>query len=415
MSAPVELHDLKVQLEGDPAASVERGLAILEHFGATPCPAAPPDLRIAFTVEPPSEAARPPETARHLDMTIHRGEGDLWLCSPSTTSRVSPTGELARIASHDGQPIPLHVFTCVLFHQLRARGRYALHAATMSRNGRGVLVVGPSGSGKSTLTLALGRLGWDRVSDDSILLERSAAGLRALALRRGIYLDPTTLLELPAGARWRPCPLVEAVKQELVLEATSRAATTTPALILLPEIADHDHTTIEPVDPVDACWALAAESRLGELDRTDAAEHLTLLCDLAARTPAVRARLGRDVLRAAPELSDRLERLVLETPPDLPPTPPRPARPFDMRRPIYAPLPPDRGVLLHPESLDLFALDRTGARIWELATDLPIPSIAQTLAAELDASAVDLQAEVQHFLDDLAADGFVPHPTETLR
>ena len=82
----------------------------------------------------------------------------------------------------------------------------------------------------------------------------------------------------------------------------------------------------------------------------------------------------------------------------------------DLHRPIYAPLPPDRGVLLHPESLEFFALDRTGARIWELATHLPVPRVAETLAAELDVSNVDLHAEVQRFLDDLAGEGFVPRP-----
>lgn len=420
---------------------MQRAVAVLEHFGARPSDGAATGvtLDLGFAVGAPLHAPDLPVTARHLDVEIRRDDDGLWLGAPGTTARVDADGSAASVVSHHGDAVPLHVFTCVLFHQLRLLGAFALHAAVVAREGRGCLIVGPSGAGKSTLTLALARLGWQLVSDDSVLLVRAPdrSGLRVLAMRRGIYLAPGSQ-PLPAGGRWQPCPLVEAVKEELVLDRVTRADRALPALILLPELVDADHTTFEPVDAAEACWALLVESRLSELDRYGASEHLAVLCALAGSVPAVRARLGRDVRAAAtgercPEgeaISRLLEAHLAGSGPadgraevgavqgasssegswDRRPTEPSCAAldPAVLHEPVYAPLPGVGGVLLHPRSLEAFALDRLGAQIWELACAGPVDAVAPTLADELGLEVEVLRPEVDALLQALAGDGLVP-------
>jgi len=65
-------------------------------------------------------------------------------------------------------------------------GMVALHAALLSKGGRGVLLVGPKEAGKSTLACALWRAGWQFHSDDSAVLENGhwARGIpRRVSLR----------------------------------------------------------------------------------------------------------------------------------------------------------------------------------------------------------------------------------------
>jgi hypothetical protein len=64
-------------------------------------------------------------------------------------------------------------------------GVVALHAALLSKGGRGVLLVGPKEAGKSTLACALWRSGWQLHSDDSARIED---GHRALGIPRRVSL-----------------------------------------------------------------------------------------------------------------------------------------------------------------------------------------------------------------------------------
>ncbi|WP_037501822.1 HPr kinase/phosphorylase [Sphingomonas jaspsi] len=56
-----------------------------------------------------------------------------------------------------------------------------VHATTVAKNGRAVLISGPSGSGKSDLALRLFDRGFQLVSDDRTLLRKDGARLVASA------------------------------------------------------------------------------------------------------------------------------------------------------------------------------------------------------------------------------------------
>jgi hypothetical protein len=55
-----------------------------------------------------------------------------------------------------------------------------IHAACVSRYGRGMLLCGPSGTGKSTLAYACARRGWVFTSDDASYLRHHASDLRVV-------------------------------------------------------------------------------------------------------------------------------------------------------------------------------------------------------------------------------------------
>ncbi|MCA9488539.1 MAG: PqqD family peptide modification chaperone [Myxococcales bacterium] len=398
------LHGLLVRVEGEPA-SVERAVEILTHFGAERASGAHPQLSLSFDLDAaPSPAGD--VTAHHLDLTITRDDHGLWLSSAAAVAWIDVDGTRSRTWVSGGGVVPIPVFTAVLFHQLRLRGGYAVHAACVARGDAGALVVGPSGSGKSTLTLALARAGLELVSDDSVLLAAEAGHVYALALRRGIHLDPAD----HPDRTFVPCPLLEGTKQQLVVEGIGRRAACDPVLVLVPELSGEPRTTFEALAPIDVCWTLCAESRLGELDHRDAGRHLAVLGALMGQVQVFRARLGTDVLTdpvsVASAVSDLLRatrsaRHAPERPeglgPRAAPSPPGPP---------YATLPDGAAILLHPADLTPIALDAQGARVWEALAD-GVDAAVDTLTAESGAPRAEVEEAVRAFADELHEAGIV--------
>ena len=77
-----------------------------------------------------------------------------------------------------------------------------LHATSVARNGRAVLLLGPSGSGKSDLALRLLDHGFALVSDDRTLVRREGERLIASApdsIRGKIEVRGLGIVDLPAA------------------------------------------------------------------------------------------------------------------------------------------------------------------------------------------------------------------------
>ena len=87
------------------------------------------------------------------------------------------------------------VFDHVLPVVLARAGHLVLHGGIVSREGRGVALVGSSGAGKSTLSAYLWNHGWTVGNDDGVILSRSAPA-------SSVRAEPTyaTLRLTPAGA-----------------------------------------------------------------------------------------------------------------------------------------------------------------------------------------------------------------------
>ncbi|WCM26969.1 hypothetical protein NDN01_23790 [Sphingomonas sp. QA11] len=91
---------------------------------------------------------------------------------------------------------------------LHRRGLVSLHGATLSRDGRCIMLVGDKGAGKSTLAGALLRHGWSLLTDDLSRLRRSDGGWSVPVGFRQLKLREDAIAQLgydsaSVDRRWR--------------------------------------------------------------------------------------------------------------------------------------------------------------------------------------------------------------------
>jgi hypothetical protein len=84
----------------------------------------------------------------------------------------------------------------------RAAPGWLLHAATLERDGRALVLAGPSGAGKTSLTLALLARGWRLVTEEMTLVDRELA---VVGLARPIHARAAS--EVPPSWRVRDYPI----------------------------------------------------------------------------------------------------------------------------------------------------------------------------------------------------------------
>jgi hypothetical protein len=142
-------------------------------------------------------------------------------------------------------------------------GVVALHAALLSRHGRGVLLVGPKEAGKSTLACALWRAGWRFHSDDSAVIEE---GVRARGVPRRVSLRPTSR-ELIGEGLWN---------RIASLPGTTRTAA--GGMLFHPcEVSRDGNQETEEVAAVIFLARLGSTTPAGELEDLDPARALLAL------------------------------------------------------------------------------------------------------------------------------------------
>lgn len=69
-----------------------------------------------------------------------------------------------------------------------------VHGALLSRNGKGVVIVGPSFAGKSTLATALWQSGWSLMCDDIVFIDTSARTASPAPRRVSLRFESKTLV-----------------------------------------------------------------------------------------------------------------------------------------------------------------------------------------------------------------------------
>src|SRR5580692_2793413 len=84
-----------------------------------------------------------------------------------------------------------------------------LHAACVSRNGKGVLLIGDSGAGKSTLAYACARAGWTYTSDDTSYLINSSFAPRVIGHSHRVRFRPSAKAIFPELERFALTPRIE--------------------------------------------------------------------------------------------------------------------------------------------------------------------------------------------------------------
>ena len=183
-----------------------------------------------------------------------------------------------------------------------------LHAATVSKNGRAVMIVGASGAGKSTLCTGLVAAGWRLLSDEFALMDLTANRLyatpRPISLKNEsidvvsahaphLELGPR-FLETPKGTIAHVVPPLESIR------SASEAAT--PALFVFPGFKAGEALAVEAVSPAKtmiqviqsgfnfAALQQAAFDHLGDLVEQCPGIHLRY-SDLDAAVGAIEAHL----------------------------------------------------------------------------------------------------------------------------
>lgn len=163
-----------------------------------------------------------------------------------------------------------------------------LHAATVEREGRALLLTGDSGSGKSTLAALLGERGWRLMGDEFALVDPVTGAVhgfpRAVSLKNGAIAElerevpghrfGPRLLDTPKGAIRHLRPRDDAIAQ---MDESAR-----PALILFPRFGQSE--AVRPVGAAELFVRLTQASTnyvaLGEAG-------FTALTGLVSSTPAL--------------------------------------------------------------------------------------------------------------------------------
>lgn len=141
------------------------------------------------------------------------------------------------------------------------RRHLLLHAASVERDGRALLMTGVSGAGKSTLSMLLGEAGWRLMGDEFALLDVVSGRLhpfpRAISLKNeaiGLAIDAARLGPVLTGT---PKGTIRHLRPNA--DAVARMdEPATPALILFPRFG---HTeAVRPVGPAEVFMRLTQAS-----------------------------------------------------------------------------------------------------------------------------------------------------------
>lgn len=140
-----------------------------------------------------------------------------------------------------------------------------LHAASVERDGRALLMTGESGAGKSTLSALLGERGWRLMGDEFALLDLRDFSLRAFP--RAISLKNQAISLFDGVAPDRLGPLMEDTPKGKIRhlrpneEAIARMdETARPALILFPRFGEGLEQAVRPVGAAEAFVRLTQAS-----------------------------------------------------------------------------------------------------------------------------------------------------------
>jgi hypothetical protein len=289
---------------------LERRLARYRATGAT----ATPDLEVHYVDDlPPRDDAAPAGTLR----TVYEPGGGLVRHAPeSDTLHAEVRGAsmhadlrrgVARIAggswSGAQRYVAVHTLTTlVLMEALKRRGRFALHAGCLARDGRAVLVAGKSGAGKSTLALALADCGLDYLSDDLVFLRPGAGGPpKVLGFADAVGVSSGTVRLIPGLAAACASETEPGFPKHLVrvehLFPNRIVAASQGSVLVFPEIAATDHSEIEPMDPGEAWLRLVPDVLL--TDEASSRAHLSAIASLTGHVSCHRLRSGRDLKASA--------------------------------------------------------------------------------------------------------------------
>jgi hypothetical protein len=222
-------------------------------------------------------------------------------------------GQREQVEGYLVQPDAMHLDVRISFlhfaltELLKRQGLYTLHAASLERGGRGLLIPGSSGRGKTTSCIALLRSGYRCLSDDHPLLRANGKGLEVLSFPVKIDVTEASIGFFPElqqadgklhqGVRKRYFAI-----EDLYPGATADACE--PAVILFPQVVDCAKSRLEPMPKSRALEEIMRQGLL-VFDREIASRQFQMFSRLVGETACYRLFFGEDVLDL-PQLIDPL-------------------------------------------------------------------------------------------------------------
>lgn len=317
------LHGSHIAISANHAEILDMLHARLRVF-ATPRPSAQTTLRFTFTslaqgqphpIECPAGQTRTVFEAPLGQVLYAESEGQLFVTyGTNVRARCCPAQGQAWVSVQmlkaEDLWLACHaVFTILLLEMLKWRNCYAVHAAGLLHNGKGLLFPGASGAGKSTLTLALLRAGFGFLADDTIFLREHHGSLRILAFPDELDLTDDTvrlfpelnhLLDVPkkAGAPKHQVWVDRVYSVDIIRECS-------PSHLIFPRVAHQQRSVLTPMDPDEALLALAPNVWL--TDAKSSQGHFDLLAELVRQSQCYHLETGYDLDSLPLRLSELVE------------------------------------------------------------------------------------------------------------
>ena len=203
-------------------------LAAFETFGHARETHPGPPLVIRGGVSPCTSSAHPHELTRreynHLYSLVADGENQALLDLQRCISFTWVTEQVVASRLY----FRYNFLEKVVYLLLGSSVVTDLHAACVSKNGRGILLCGGSGAGKSTLAYACARAGWTYTSDDTSYLINDAHPPRIVGHSHRARFRPAAKLLIPELADFDISPRMEGKPSLEVPTSALPIASTTP-------------------------------------------------------------------------------------------------------------------------------------------------------------------------------------------
>lgn len=199
---------------------------------------------------------------------------------------------------------------------MRPHSFFPLHAAAVSWNNHGVLIISDSGQGKSTLTMLLIKNGWHYISDDSILLGMQQKQITAFVARRNLYLNKKIGYLFPDIENyWENTILENNEKKKLDVKSIYPEQVSTnciPELIIFPKLAktySHTHISMQ-LQKTTIMLKLMKQSGMILLEPDIVSSHLKVLQLLTDQCEGFELITTNDILEKPEKASNILQQLL---------------------------------------------------------------------------------------------------------
>jgi hypothetical protein len=195
---------------------------------------------------------------------------------------------------------------------LSGRGIYPLHAGgAVSPAGHGILLAGTSGSGKTTLTCALARSGWSYLSDDSVLLKATSAGVEAVAFGGPFHCAPAMFRHFPElCAQANPHESDKRLVEVEPLYPGRLCSRMQPKAILFPTIVPEFASRVIPLSKTETLVHLLRDGASRLHSRESMAAQMAALTQLVETARGYRLLHGADVHRHPQRVAALIEQLT---------------------------------------------------------------------------------------------------------